>query len=158
MITHLDLTIPHVAQQVHTLQQLAYLVESRLIEYPNLPPLRDTVDTLQQADELFLGYHDPRQLVGVIAYERLELTLNICRLVVHPQQFGRGIASRLLQAIEYQPHGQTSITVSTAAKNRPAVALYQKFGYQIRHTQTLPDGLELVELEKRLKQEFVRSS
>lgn len=43
------------------------------------------------------------------------------------------------------------ITVAIAAKNQPAIQLYQPQGYTIVQVTTLPDGLKLAPLRKERK-------
>jgi ribosomal protein S18 acetylase RimI-like enzyme len=79
------------AQQVLAVQRPSYQSESELIEYPNLPPLLETVADLQNSDETFVGYWVDGQLAGVLSYEQWDEGIHIDRLVVHPDYFRRGI-------------------------------------------------------------------
>ncbi|GAB4455340.1 MAG: hypothetical protein Fur0044_49620 [Anaerolineae bacterium] len=150
MIRQVDIRQPDIAHRVHALQQAAYTVESQLIGYPDLPPLRETRADLQHSAEQFLTYEEEGQIAGAVSYVRLDDTLDICRLVVSPAFFRRGIAGKLLKAVETGEPGIRQITVSTAEKNLPAVTLYQKYGYQVVRRTVLADGLVLVELRKQI--------
>ena len=145
ILNHRDFTI---AQQIYVVQQAAYTVERDLINYPDFPPLRVTVADIQAETEHFLGYWQDAALVGVLSFDSKPGLVDIGRLIVHPLAFRRGIASTLLRAVEHygEPGGQ--LTVSTAAKNHPAVQLYQKHGYRLTEQTTLPDGLALVRFDK----------
>ena len=149
MMRLIDIQNDDLAQQVLAVQRPSYQIESRLIEYPNLPPLLETVADLQNCDETFVGYWLDGQLAGVLSYEQREEGIHIDRLVVHPHYFRRGIGRALLRWLEtavFPPPNH--ITVSTATKNQPAIQLYQAQGYTIVQYTTLPDGLELVLLRK----------
>lgn len=149
MIRLIDVQDETLAQQVLAVQRPSYQIESLLIEYPNLPPLFETLADLQNSDESFVGCWLAGQLVGVLSYKQADEGIHIDRLVVHPDYFRRGIGRALLQWLETAvspPH----ITVSTAVKNQPAIQLYQAQGYTIVQYTTLPDGLELVLLRKEL--------
>lgn len=150
MISQVDIRQPDIAGQVHTMQQAAYTVESQLIGYPDLPPLRETETDLQHSGEQFLTYGEEGQLAGAVSYLRLGDMLDICRLVVSPAYFRRGIAGKLLEAVERSEPGIRQITVSTAEKNLPAVTLYKKHGYRVARRTVLADGLVLVELRKQI--------
>jgi ribosomal protein S18 acetylase RimI-like enzyme len=139
------------AQQVLAVQRPSYQSESELIEYPNLPPLLETVADLQNSDETFVGYWVDGQLAGVLSYEQRDEGIHIDRLVVHPDYFRRGIGRALLQWLETAVSSSPHITVSTAAKNQPAIQLYQSQGYTIVQYTALPDGLELALLRKEMK-------
>jgi ribosomal protein S18 acetylase RimI-like enzyme len=143
----IDIQDDTLARQVLAVQRPSYQIESTLIEYPNLPPLFETITDLQNSDETFVGCWIDEQLVGVLSYEQTDEGIHIDRLVVHPDTFRRGIGRALLQWLETAV-SPARITVSTAAKNQPAIQLYQAQGYTIVQSSTLPDGLELVLLRK----------
>ncbi len=148
MISILHHRDPMLAQQIYWLQQAAYTVERDLIDYPDFPPLHVTAQEIQAETEIFLGAWLAGELVGVLSFQRTGTALDIGRLIVHPSAFRRGIASLLLRTVEEHLGSTERITVSTAAKNLPAVQLYQKHGYHLTQRTTLPDGLELVGLCK----------
>jgi ribosomal protein S18 acetylase RimI-like enzyme len=139
-----------IAHRLHELQLAAYQVESQLIGYPQLPPLRETVEALQRAGEQFLVWQEEEQFRGAVGYIQAGSTLEICRLVVSPTHFRRGIAARLLEAVETINPSIRQVTVSTTAKNLPAVTLYEKHGYRITQRTVLDDGLVRVELQKQV--------
>lgn len=152
MILLVDIHQPEIAQQIYTLQQAAYHIEGELIGYAALPPLLESLETLQQSGEQFLVFQEAEQFAGVLAYTRSNNALEICRMMVSPAYFRRGIAAKLLEAIETIEAEVNQIVVSTAAQNLPALALYHKYNYRQRFTTTLPDGLKLVTLSKQLPQ------
>ena len=137
-------------QQIYELQQASYLVESQLIDYPDLPPLLETVETLQHTGEQFLIFKEDERILGALSYVRADDILEICRLIVSPNHFRRGIAGKLLRAAEEVEVGIKRIIVSTAENNLPAVTLYQKNGYHLAHRAVLPDGLVLVGWHKQI--------
>lgn len=148
MIGLIDIQDEALAQQVLAVQRPSYQIESRLIKYPNLPPLFETIADLQKSGESFVGYWLAGQLAGVLSYEATDEGIHIDRLVVHPDYFRRGIGRAMLRWVETAVPSALHITVSTAVKNQPAVQLYQSEGYTIVQYTTLPDGLELVLLRK----------
>jgi hypothetical protein len=77
MIREIDIAAGEWAEAVLRLQLRSYAVEARLIGFPDLPPLQDTVATLQQCGEWFYGYMKLGQLAGAISYERTEKTIHI---------------------------------------------------------------------------------
>ncbi|MFN8459347.1 MAG: GNAT family N-acetyltransferase [Anaerolineae bacterium] len=150
MISRVDIHQPDIAWQIYTLQQAAYHIESQIIGYPTLPPLMESLEDLQQSGEQFLAFQAAGQLAGVLSYTHSPNALEICRMMVSPAYFRRGIAGKLLQAVETIEPNINQIVVSTAAQNQPALSLYQKYGYRQTFTTTLPDGLKLVTLHKQL--------
>jgi len=131
-----DIAVPAYAEAVHRLQQASYPIEARLIGLDSIPPLHDTPATLAASGETFVGcFRDPDDLVGALSYKLFDdgRTLDIHRMMVHPDHFRRGLASKLLSAVISLP-GLERALVSTGTANAPAVALYERFGFQ-------PDGL-----------------
>jgi ribosomal protein S18 acetylase RimI-like enzyme len=150
-ITEVDIQSTDLAQEILTVQRAAYQLESELIDYPALPPLYEEIADLQHSGEHFLVCYQNEMIIGALSYLETADLLDICRLVVSPSQLRRGIAGRLLAALEAKRVAQPLIIVSTAARNTPAVRLYEKYGYQIVRRRQLPDGLKLVQLEKRFR-------
>ena len=56
-------------------------------------------------------------------------TLDIHRLIVHPNHFRRGIAQHLLEFVLKLELNAKSYIVQTGALNLPAIGLYQKLGF-----------------------------
>lgn len=147
IVNHHD---PAIAEQIYQLQQAAYKVERDLIAYQDFPPLRVTAGDIQQEPDTFLGYWEAGELAGILSFTITSTLLDIGRLIVHPAHFRRGIASLLLRSAEGYATAGMQLTVSTAEKNLPAVALYQKHGYQCTQRTTLPDGLVLARFFKKV--------
>lgn len=139
------------ASLVFHLQQLSYLEESKIIEYPNLPPLLESIDDLMTSKETFIGFYQDAQLLGVISCLVRHDTLEIGRLIVRPRFFRKGIAKELLKYIESFQTQIRILKVSTAQKNLPAIKLYQNQGYHQKNVEQLHDGLMIVHLEKDIK-------
>lgn len=138
-----------IAAQVWEIQMAAYRYEAAFIDYPALPPLRQSVADLQASAEQFIGYVVETSIWGALSYEIADKSLDITRLIVNPAYFRRGIARQLLAYVEQIPAIER-LTVSTAQKNSPAVTLYERYGYAVYQEQRLPDGLVLLYLEKIL--------
>src|ERR1700693_2723515 len=113
----LDCERPGMAAAIVRIQQDAYAVEAAIIGQQDLPPLRETVRDIQESSENFYGCYHQNELTGVISltYETSEVL--ICRLVVAPKSFRRGIGSALLSHSESQSRckGMHLIKVNTAA-------------------------------------------
>jgi GNAT superfamily N-acetyltransferase len=133
-----------IAEALTALQHAAYRVEANLIGSNEIPALRETAKDLAAADERFLGDAD----WGFVAYRRERGVVDIRRLVVHPLHHRRGLATRLLDALDIAEPDAGRFVVSTAAANAPALALYEVRGFMRRATRRAPGGLELVDLER----------
>lgn len=145
MLTPLDIRDAAVAQEVFALQRLAYQREAELIAYPDLPPLRESLQALLRCNEHFLGWRVDGALLGALAYTADGSEFLICRLVVAPSALRRGIGRSLLCNL-IPLAGQRHIRVCTASRNAPALALYHEQGFALDREQTLADGLQLSHL------------
>ncbi|HBZ04078.1 MAG TPA: GNAT family N-acetyltransferase, partial [Lachnospiraceae bacterium] len=89
-------------EEILKLQYLAYQSEAALFKSKDIPPLRQTLEEVEE--ELGRGtilklVEDGRIVGSVRAYEE-DGTVYIGKLMVHPDRQGRGYGSRLLSEIE----------------------------------------------------------
>lgn len=127
-------------------QKKSYVIEAELIGFPNLPPLKDTVLTIQNSNETFIGYFLNDAIVGAISYEIEENILHICRLFVDPDHFRKGIAESLLKyALETNTFHKA--IVGTGAVNTPAIRLYEKLGFVIKEQMLIEEELFIIKME-----------
>ncbi|WP_138755581.1 GNAT family N-acetyltransferase [Paenibacillus sinopodophylli] len=129
MIRRMDITDPHVAEEVLGIQIPSYKVEAELIGFEELPPLKDTVATLRSCGEDFYGYYLDSELCGAISIKEKGDIIDIHRLVVHPQHFRKGIAKELLRYVESMLGSEGVLIVTTGTENAPAVCFYKKSGF-----------------------------
>ncbi|OCA80884.1 GNAT family N-acetyltransferase [Pseudobacillus wudalianchiensis] len=142
-IQELDIKALETAQKVWSIQIPAYKAEAELIQYWNLPPLKETAASLQQCGETFYGGFIQDELAGVISFKMTKEELDIHRLMVHPQFFRKGIARALVRHIEQLAGGDKKIIVSTGTNNRPAVQFYKQCGFKEVKKIITAEGLSL---------------
>jgi|Laugresbdmm110dd_1035094.scaffolds.fasta_scaffold13210_5 ribosomal protein S18 acetylase RimI-like enzyme len=147
-------TIDHsslaVAEEVHSIQMVAYAQEARLIGARYFPPLDRTAQDIRSADAVFLGAFLGGELGGALGIENTEGpgVLNIESLVVSPGQQRQGIGFSLLSAA-LELYAEKDMEVSTSTKNDPALRLYAKFGFVEYHRRRVgPEAIEIVSLRK----------
>jgi ribosomal protein S18 acetylase RimI-like enzyme len=131
MIRKIDLENQTLVKELFSLQRLSYLIEAKLIDFYDIPPLKERIEELIECGEDFLGYFEEDELAGAVSYTIKGEELTICRMVVHPNHFRKGIAQKLLNAVEELEPAVPLIAVSTGKDNFPAIKLYQKNGYQL---------------------------
>ncbi|WP_419960366.1 GNAT family N-acetyltransferase [Psychrobacillus sp. BM2] len=119
-----------VAESILSIQLPAYKVEADLIGFDGIPQLLDTVEDIKNSKELFLGKLDGSKLVGFLSYEDTEELIDICRLVVDPNHFRKGIASELIDYLLSIKANGKKVVVSTGAKNVPAITLYERHNFK----------------------------
>ena len=150
VIKDLDLSCERQVLEILALQRASYAVEAELIGSFEIPPLKDTTDTLRHCGESFCGFFAEGRLVGMISYKRGDDVLDIHRLVVHPDHFRKGIGRALVEHIEEIAGTGDRITVSTGAKNVPARRLYRSLGFEeMKEAEAVP-GLRITFFEKPL--------
>lgn len=140
MIKRLDIKDTYTTEQIVDLQKQAYILEAELIDFYDIPPLKDTIDTLKQCDEIFYGYYADDVLAGLISYKLEEEVLDIYRVAVRPEYFRRGIARQMIEFVGSINNGIKRIIVSTGLKNQPAVSLYLRLGFKkVREVEVTED-------------------
>jgi ribosomal protein S18 acetylase RimI-like enzyme len=137
----LDITDVNVAENVLRIQLPAYNMEAKLLNFYDLPPLHETVNSLLESNETFYGYFQEEELSGVISISVEEPLLTICRLIVNPVHFRKGIGRALLQHVFDAYPGASQFKVSTGEKNEPAVRLYKSFGFQETDKSEIAPGV-----------------
>lgn len=150
MIVNIDITNMKVAEAILKLQLESYRIEAELIDFYEIPPLLDTIDTLRNCGETFLGYVSDGEIVGAISFKKNDTLLDIHRLMVDPNHFKKGIARKLLNYVECFDHQITEMTVSTGTKNIPAINLYNHFGFQKVNELIVADHLSTTVFKKQL--------
>ena len=137
------------AGTVWRLQQSAYAVEAGLIGRNDFPPLRESVDDLLATQESFLLAYCGNSLAGALSYTINEMGCLICRLVVAPECFRRGIGRRMLHNLMVKIDPALPCRVVTAQANIPAITLYQSFGFQPGSAFSSRECVDLVQLTRR---------
>lgn len=149
MIKKIDITNQKLAKEVLNIQLPSYQVEAELIDFYDIPPLKDTVSTLQRCGETFYGCYVDGELGGVISIKVEDRLIDIHRLMVHPKHFRKGIARRLLEFVESNGDGDETLIVSTGSKNAPAIYFYEKSGFVKTGEVKVMEGLLITSFEKK---------
>lgn len=142
-ILHKD---PSLANKIIAIQRPSYQIEADLIGFQGIPALLETVDDIMNSKETFIGYYENDQLLGVLSYEENEDLVDICRLVVSPASFRKGIGRQLVSYVLEEIRGSRDVIVSTGLKNTPAVTLYEKLGFQQERTMEIAPGVYIVNM------------
>lgn len=150
MIKKLNLNDTETAKRVLELQATSYKIEAEIIGFYDIPPLKDTIDSLKVCDEIFYGYHINNILAGIISYKIIENVLDIHRVAIHPLFLRIGIAGKLISFIEGLESNINKVIVCTGKENLPAVSLYLKNGYRKKKDIEISKGIYIMEFEKIL--------
>jgi ribosomal protein S18 acetylase RimI-like enzyme len=151
MIQTIQISNPREASQMLELQKLSYRVEADLIGSDAIPALHENLEQLQETGETFYGFFEGQELIGAISFKLESQTLDIHRLVVHPNHFRKGIAESLLEFILKLEVNAERCIVQTGALNFPAIRLYQKLGFTELEQREVAPNLWVCVLEKTLE-------
>jgi Acetyltransferases len=136
--------------EILALQYLAYQSEAKLLDNPNIQPLTQTLQQIQQEYEksVFLKAADENDaIIGSVRAYSQNGTVYIGKLIVHPGFQGRGIGTKLLSEIE-RAYPQKRYELFTGSKSIRNIRLYERLGYVIFKEQRISDGLSLVYMQK----------
>jgi ribosomal protein S18 acetylase RimI-like enzyme len=135
--------------KLYELQRASYLIEAELLHFFDIPPLKESIEEFQNCGETFLGYFEKKELAGALSYTIDEKELTICRMIVHPHYFRKGIAQKLLHELEETNKECALLKVSTGKENTPATRLYLKNGYQLVGELEVAPNFFISNFEKR---------
>lgn len=149
----LSAATPDDAGELYTLQLAAFFGEARLNESMNLPPLMQTFDELQESlgqGEVLLARQGSRLVGSVRAEVAGDGAWYIGRLMVAPDQQGRGLGAWLMTEIERRaPAGCSLFRLQTGALSAQNLAFYGRRGYVEVSRRTPAGEVEVVTMEKR---------
>jgi ribosomal protein S18 acetylase RimI-like enzyme len=148
MIQFVEISNPREANQILELQKLSYRVEANLIGSDLIPGLFENLEQLQNCDETFYGFFEGEILCGAISFKLEQQTLDIHRVMVHPDHFRKGIAQLLLEFVLKLNLNVKRCIVQTGALNAPAIGLYQKLGFLEFEQREVAQNLWICKLEK----------
>jgi ribosomal protein S18 acetylase RimI-like enzyme len=152
MTVHIGPLGPADAGEALTVQLAAYVAVARQYGAPDVPPLTETLDGLR-ADlgsgiPAFGAWLGPR-LAGSVRGRPDGARMEVSRLSVAPDLQGRGIARRLLAAVEAAaPAAVRVLWLVTGASSDGSLALYRRAGYAVVGESVDAAGVALVVLEK----------
>ena len=97
--------------------------------------------------EHWLGRYDGAVLVGAVAYELTDDSVDISRLIVDPAYARRGHGRALLDHLDQLEPRPVSL-VSTGSANTPAVTLYKSRGYTETDQVEVAPGVYVTQLRR----------
>ncbi len=142
----------HDLQAILNLQYLAYQSEAKLLNNPDIPPLKQTLEEIKKEYEggFFLKATDEDgNIIGSVRAYSKDGTLYIGKLIVHPQFQGQGIGTKLLNEIE-RLHQHDRYELFTSSKSTRNIRLYEHLGYRIFAERLVSDDLKFIYLEKAI--------
>jgi ribosomal protein S18 acetylase RimI-like enzyme len=138
------------AEEILTLQRLAYQSEAVLNNDFSILPLTQTLEQMRADFErqAVLKATIDGKIVGSARGYLREGTCHVGRLIVHPEFQRRGIGTSLLNALERHFSAADRYELFTGEHSERNLALYQKLGYRAFRTERLTGKTAVVFLEK----------
>ena len=139
------------AEQILSLQKLAYQSEAEIYQDFELPPLTQTIEDMRRQfeDHTFLKAIDGKRIIGSVKASSDNGSCFIGRLIVHPEWQGKGIGTRLMNAIEIHFSNVKKYELFTGIKSERNLGFYMKLGYKPFQEKIINEAHSLVFLEKR---------
>ena len=138
------------AQEILSVQMLAYQKEARIYGDFQIPPLLETLEELESKfnTHFILKATIGGKIVGSVRVLSADGACTISRLMVHPDYQNRGIATKLMLEIEGLFPSCRRFELFTGEKSVKNIRLYEHLGYQVFKTDQPPGNVELVYMEK----------
>ena len=139
------------AGEIFTLQRAAFVSEAQLYGRADIPTLTQTLDELtgELASNLAVKATLGHRIVGAGRARPDGTTLHIGRLIVAPDQQGRGIGTRLLTALEdLAPPATRTFALFTGHLSVGNLRLYERLGYVEAGREAMGPGVTRVHLTK----------
>ena len=138
-----------ISNQIHSVFQLSYAVEAKLLDVTDFPPLKRPLESYLKSDNMFFGYLENKEIAGIIEIEHNKNCTDINSLVVNPNFFRRGIARKLLEFV-FNRFDSKLFIVETGTNNEPATKLYKKLGFKEIKQWDTEFGIRKILFEKRI--------
>jgi len=135
------------ANGILKVQKLAFQLEAEIHWNFSIPPLIQTIESIQKEFSHFQFY---KAIIGenIIASVKVQIIKNnilwIARLIVHPEYQNLGIGKKLMQFVEDKYNNVTAFELFTAEKSQRNNRFYINMGYVITDKITEPGHSDII--------------
>ena len=138
------------AEEILSLQKIAYRSEAEIYNDFTIPPLTQTLEGIKKdfENQFFLKAIIDGKIIGSVRAFAKEGTCYVGRLIVHPDFQNQGIGAQLMGRIEEIFKEAPRFEIFTGHKSERNLYLYQKLGYQPFKSVKANEKLTIVYLEK----------
>ncbi len=149
----MDIIIANIenAEQILSLQKLAYQSEAAIYQDFSIPPLRQTIEEIKRefGTQTFLKAIDEEgDIIGSVRAYSDSDSCFIGRLIVHPEWQGKGVGTKLMNAIEDHFFVAQRYELFTGTKSVGNIRLYKRLEYKPFKKQVVNEFLSLIYMEK----------
>jgi ribosomal protein S18 acetylase RimI-like enzyme len=148
MIQKLNNKDIEIARKMQVVFNASYAIEAALLQAENFPPLQRQIPSYMDTETEFYGFWKNEELAAVVELHLAPKQLHIQSLVVDPNYFRQGIAGKLVQYV-FDSFPSELYMVETGSANGPAIALYERFGFEEVHQWDTEHGIRKVRFEKK---------
>ena len=138
-----------ISKKILSVFQISYMVEAKLLNATNFPPLKRTLENYIKSGTEFFGYFINKNLAGVIEIDYNNNFTHIDSLVVDPKFFRQGIARKLMEFV-FNKFDSNLFVVETGLENGPATELYKKFDFKEVKQWNTDHGIRKIRFERRI--------
>lgn len=142
--------------EILKLQYLAYQSEAALFGTDDIPPLKETLEEVQEeynSGVVLKMVSDDDSIIGSVRARENNGTVYIGKLMVHPNYRGRGYGTTLLNEIE-KYFTSTRFELFTSTRSEDNIRLYEANGYKKFKQEAVTDELIFVYMEKMGDNDF----
>jgi len=136
------------AKKLYEIWQESYIVEKELLGAADFPPLNRLASDFMKSENDFQGLYEKKELLGVIEIAQKLNSVHLQSLVVDPNHFRKGIATKLINKV-FDLYPATTYTVETGNSNIPAKKLYESLGFKKNKVWIAEFGIEKIKYEKK---------
>jgi ribosomal protein S18 acetylase RimI-like enzyme len=140
------------AEEILSLQKLAYRSEAQIYADFSIPPLLQTLEQIKRdfENQIVLKATVDGKIRGSVRAFGDGRTCYIGRLIVDPDFQNQGIGTKLMSKIEEMFGDVKRFELFTGHRSEKNLYLYQKLEYKIFKTVKANDRLNIVYLEKKV--------
>jgi GNAT superfamily N-acetyltransferase len=146
-IALLDPADTRVAEEIQSLLKVSYHDDAHHLGVASLLPMHRTVEEVRTAGTTFFGGLRDDGLIAVaeVVDEGDGTSPHIASFAVRPDVRRQGIGSGLLRQLLLW-FARRAVTISTVARNRPALRLCTRLGFRVWTRWRTPDGVDMITL------------
>ncbi len=137
-------------EHILPLQKLAYQSEAKIYENYSIPPMTQSIKEIRDefTSHVFLKAVYEKNIIGSVKAYFDDNSCFIGRLIVHPEFQGKGIGTKLMNAIEDHFSEAQRYELFTGTKSIRNICLYKRLGYKPFKEQGVNKSLTLIYMEK----------
>lgn len=133
------------------LQKLAYKSEAKIYEDYSIPPMTQRFEEIRNefTSHVFLKAVCENNIIGSVRANLDDISCFIGRLIVHPEFQGKGIGTKLMNAVENHFSDAQRYELFTGTKSIKNICLYKRLGYKPFKELVVNKSLTLIYMEKQ---------